>query len=51
MEKLARYIIRTSFSQKRMNYVREEPRIIYKSKDGINTKEFDATDTRLSGDI
>jgi hypothetical protein len=51
MENLARYIIRASFSQERMNYVREESRIIYKSKDGINTKEFDAIDIGLSGYI
>jgi len=44
MENLARYIIRASFSQERMNYVREESRVIYKSKGGTNTKEFDAVD-------
>ena len=27
-----------------MNYVREESRVIYKSKDGENTRQFDATD-------
>ncbi|MBE3093133.1 MAG: transposase [Actinobacteria bacterium] len=27
-----------------MNYVREESMVIYKSKDGKNTKEFDAVD-------
>ncbi len=38
MENLARYIIRASFSQERMNYIVEESKIIYKSKDGKNTK-------------
>jgi len=27
-----------------MNYVREESRVIYKSKDGTNTRQFDAVD-------
>jgi len=27
-----------------MNYVERELRVIYKSKDGTNTKEFDAAD-------
>jgi len=44
MENLARYIIRASFSQKRMNYVGQESKVIYMAKDGTNTKEFDATD-------
>jgi len=44
MENLVRYIIRASFSQKRMNYIVEESKVIYKSKDGENTKEFDALD-------
>ncbi len=39
-----RYIIRASFSQERMNYVREESRVIYKSKDGVSTRQFDAVD-------
>ncbi|MHB8279274.1 MAG: transposase [Candidatus Humimicrobiaceae bacterium] len=43
MENLARYIIRASFLQERMNYVRQEYMVIYKSKDGINTRQFDAT--------
>ena len=44
MENLARYIIRASFSQERMNYIREESKVIYKSKDGTNTRQFDAVD-------
>ena len=32
MENLARYIIRASFSQERMNYVSEASKVIYKSK-------------------
>jgi hypothetical protein len=43
MENLARYIIRASFSQERMSYVRQESMVIYKSKDGKNTKEFDGS--------
>ena len=27
-----------------MSYIREESKVIYKSKDGTNTKEFDAVD-------
>jgi len=27
-----------------MNYIREESRVIYKSKDGTNTSQFDAVD-------
>jgi len=27
-----------------MNYIREESRVIYKSKDGKNIRQFDATD-------
>jgi len=44
MENLARYIIRASFSQERMNYLVEESKVVYKSKDGKNTKEFEAVD-------
>ncbi len=42
MENLARYIIRASFSQKRMAYHRESGQVEYKSKDGAQTKIFDA---------
>ena len=44
MENLARYIIRASFSQERMNYMVNESKVIYKSKNGKDTKEFDAID-------
>ena len=44
MENLARHIIRASFSQERMNYIGQESKVIYKSKDGTNTREFDAVD-------
>ena len=44
MENLARYIIRASFSQERLNYIREDSKVIYKSKKGSETKEFDAID-------
>ncbi len=39
MENLARYIIRASFSQKRMTYVPEAGTVIYQSKDGRHTKQ------------
>jgi hypothetical protein len=42
MENLARYIIRASFSQERMTYLRESGQVEYQSKDGSQTKVFDA---------
>lgn len=39
---LARYIIRASFSQERMTYHRETGQVEYKSKDGAQTKVFNA---------
>ena len=42
MENLTRYIIRASFSQERMAYHRETVQVEYKSKDGAQTKVFDA---------
>jgi len=42
MENLGRYIIRACFSQERMTYIREESKVIYKSKDGKEEKIFDA---------
>jgi hypothetical protein len=42
MEKLARYIIRASFSQERMTYFPEQSKVIYQSKDGKKEKVFDA---------
>ena len=44
MENLARYIIRASFSQDRLSYMVNESKVIYKSKSGNDTKEFDAID-------
>ena len=44
MENLARYIIRASFSQERLSYISEDSKVIYKSKSGNDTKEFDAVD-------
>ena len=44
MENLARYIIRASFSQERLSYVVNESKVIYKSRKGNDTKEFDAID-------
>ena len=42
MENLARYIIRASFSQERMQYLDQEGTVIYTSKDGATTKNFPA---------
>ncbi len=42
MENLARYIIRASFSQERMTYLRDESKVVYQSKDAKQTKTFDA---------
>jgi len=42
MENLARYIIRASFSQERMTYVKEESKVVYESKDAKAQKVFDA---------
>jgi len=44
MENLARYIIRASFSSERLSYVSEDSKVLYKSKSGNDTKEFDAVD-------
>ena len=41
MENLTRYIVRASFSQERMTYIREESKVIYQSKDGKSEKVFD----------
>jgi len=43
MENLACYIIRASFSQERMSYIREEAKVVYQSKDGKREKVFDAS--------
>jgi hypothetical protein len=42
VESLARYIVRASFSQERMSYVRGESKVTYQSKDGKEEKTFDA---------
>jgi len=36
------YIIRASFSQERMTYIKEESKVSYQSKDGKEEKVFDA---------
>ena len=41
-EKLARYIIRASFSQERMRYLEKEGSVVYRSKDGKDQKTFPA---------
>ena len=42
MENLARYIIRASFSQERMQDVAEPSKVVYRAKDGTKEKVFDA---------
>jgi len=42
MENLARYIIRASFSQERMQYLPEPSKVVYRAKDGTEEKVFDA---------
>ena len=42
MENLARYIIRASFSQERMQYLPEPSKVVYRAKDGTKEKVFDA---------
>jgi hypothetical protein len=42
MENLARYIIRASFSQERMQYLAEPSKVVYRAKDGTDEKVFDA---------
>ncbi len=42
MKNLARYIIRASFSQERMTYLRDESKVVYQGKDAKKIKTFDA---------
>ncbi len=42
MKNLARYIIRVSFSQERMTYFPEDSKVVCRSKDGKEEKNFDA---------
>jgi ribosomal protein S27E len=42
MENLARYIIRASFSQERMQYLDQEGTVVYTSRDGATTRNFPA---------
>ena len=42
MENLARYILRASFSQERMQYLAEPSKVVYRGKDGKGEKVFDA---------
>jgi len=44
MENLARYIIRASFSQERMQYPDQEGEVVYTSKGSKGTKDFPALD-------
>jgi hypothetical protein len=45
MENLARYIIRASFSQKRMQYLNQAGTVVYTSKDGATTGNFPALES------
>ena len=40
LQNLARYIIRASFSQERMQYLDHEGKVFYTSKDGRTSKSF-----------
>jgi hypothetical protein len=42
MENPARYIIRVSLSQERMQYLAEPSKVVYRAKDGTDEKVFDA---------
>ena len=42
MENLARYIIRASFSQERIQYLAEPSKVVYRAKGGTEEKVFDA---------
>jgi hypothetical protein len=42
MENLARYIIRVSFSQERMQYLEQKGKVVYTSKDSRTSKSFPA---------
>jgi hypothetical protein len=42
LERLAAYLIRSSFSQDRMEYLPEEAKVRYRSKDGKQEKAYDA---------
>ena len=42
LENLARYIVRASFSQERMQYLDQEGTVAYTSKDGATTRNFPA---------
>ncbi len=42
MENLARYIIRASFSQERMQYLDQEGTVVYRAKDGAAIRNFPA---------
>ena len=42
LEKLARYIVRGSFSQERMRYLEHEGNVVYTAKDGKDAKVFPA---------
>jgi hypothetical protein len=43
VETLARYIIRASFSQKRMHYLEEQSVFVYRAKNETKEKVFDGS--------
>jgi len=44
LENLAAYLIRATFSQKRMDYSPDDATVVYRSKDGKEKKTYDALD-------
>jgi len=42
LERLAAFLIRSSFSQERMEYLPDQARVLYRSKDGREQKSYDA---------
>jgi len=46
VENLAAYLIRSSFSQQRMEYLPDQAKVAYRSKDGKEKKTYDALDWR-----
>jgi hypothetical protein len=49
METLARYIIRASFSQERMQFLAQPSKVVYRAKDGTDEKVFDAMEWKADG--
>ena len=47
LERLSAYLIRSSFSQERMEYLPEDAKVRYRSKDGKEHKTYDALELSL----